>query len=163
MENYLVFTENQHFGIILYLILLGLCAVVGYCIWSFKPNPEQPTGNRIAKGILYLVFFVIVGALVSTFFMSLNTKIDNNAVYVKFAPFESEWRSYPWDAIKKCELKTYDPIKDYGGWGIRDGAYNASGDQGLLLTFNDGSQLMIGTQKPEKLKKILQKLNKLNI
>lgn len=163
MENYLVYTENQHFGIILYLVLLAVCAVIGYCLWSFKPNPDQPTGNTIAKFVLYIGCLITVGTLISTFFMSLNTKIDKEAIYVKFAPFESEWKSYPWATIKKCELKTYDPIKDYGGWGIRDGAYNASGDQGLLLTFNDGSQLMIGTQNPEGIKKVLQKLNKIKI
>lgn len=161
MENYPSYIENQHFGIVLYLVLLAVCAVIGYCIWSFKPNPDQPTGNTIAKFVLYVCCLIAVGTLISTFFMSLNTKIDSNAVYVKFTPFESEWQSYPWNTITKCELKTYDPIKDYGGWGMRDGAYNASGDKGLLLTFKDGSQLMIGTQKPEAIKIVLQQLNKL--
>lgn len=161
MENYPSYIENQHFGIVLYLVLLAVCAVIGYCIWSFKPNPDQPTGNAIAKGVLYATCLITVGALVSSFFMSLNTKIDQTGVYVRFTPFESEWQAYPWNTIAKCELKTYNPIKDYGGWGMRNGAYNASGDEGLLLTFKDGSELMIGTQKPEAIKIVLQQLNKL--
>ena len=51
-------------------------------------------------------------------------------------------------------MRSYNPIRDYGGWGIRWGtkgkAYNVSGNRGLYLEFSDGKQLLIGLQKPEE-------------
>ncbi|GIS68544.1 MAG: hypothetical protein CM1200mP8_1020 [Chloroflexota bacterium] len=44
---------------------------------------------------------------------------------------------------------------DYGGWGIRYGkngkAYNVSGDRGVLLTFKNGSRVMIGSGEVDSL------------
>jgi hypothetical protein len=44
---------------------------------------------------------------------------------------------------------------------LRMGAYNVSGNMGLLLIFKRSTSLMIGTQKHEEMKAALQKLNKL--
>jgi hypothetical protein len=49
-------------------------------------------------------------------------------------------------------VRTYRPIRDYGGWGIRYGrngkAYNVSGNRGVMLEFSHGQKLLIGSQKP---------------
>jgi hypothetical protein len=61
-------------------------------------------------------------------------------VYVRFFP----WRAklIPFRDINRCEVRTYRPIREYGGWGIRYGrngkAYNVSGDRGVQLEFIKG-------------------------
>ncbi|MHC4187375.1 MAG: hypothetical protein ACYSRQ_04200 [Planctomycetota bacterium] len=67
--------------------------------------------------------------------------------------------------LKECYIRTYRPIKEYGGWGIRYGfgesgkAYNVKGNQGLQLVFENGKRLLIGTQKP---KRLLEAVNSIN-
>jgi hypothetical protein len=67
--------------------------------------------------------------------------------------------------IEKYEVITYDPILDYGGWGIkynRHGkAYNVSGNKGLQLYLKNGKRILIGTQKESELTNFLTLINKL--
>jgi hypothetical protein len=60
------------------------------------------------------------------------------------------------------EVVKYNPISDYGGWGVRlsrnGKAFNVKGEFGLKLYFDNRKPLLIGTQKPEELKKILESL-----
>ncbi|MGI4862562.1 MAG: hypothetical protein ACRYFZ_01470 [Janthinobacterium lividum] len=55
--------------------------------------------------------------------------------------------------------RTYSPLGDYGGWGIRglpsNLAYNVWGQAGLQLIFQSGNKLLLGTQQPEELRKVL--------
>lgn len=55
-------------------------------------------------------------------------------------------------------MRTY-TFADFGGWGYRLGkwgkAYSTKGEHGVQLIMKDGSQLMIGTQKPEEVQKII--------
>lgn len=59
------------------------------------------------------------------------------------------------DSIRHSEVRTYSPLKEYGGWGIRYGsngkAYNVSGNQGVQLEFRDGKRLLVGSQLPLEL------------
>jgi len=57
--------------------------------------------------------------------------------------------------LDKVYLRKYSPIGEYGGWGFRYGAYNIKGSQGLQLKFKNGKMLLIGTQRPEELQKVL--------
>ena len=51
---------------------------------------------------------------------------------------------------------------DYGGWGIKYGlkglAYNISGNFGIQLELKSGSKILIGTQKPDEVKKLLDEI-----
>ena len=61
----------------------------------------------------------------------------------------------PLSDIALAEAVQYAPVRDYGGWGIRGTrrrrALNARGTQGVLVTRNDGTTLLVGSQKPREL------------
>ena len=79
--------------------------------------------------------------------------VRDDGLYIQFFPFSQKLISF--NNIKTCEVRTYSPIKEYGGWGIRYGkkgkAYNISGNKGVQLDFYEGQPLLIGSQKPEEL------------
>ncbi|MDQ1088364.1 hypothetical protein [Siphonobacter sp. SORGH_AS_1065] len=58
-------------------------------------------------------------------------------------------------------------MTEYGGWGLRLGlfgkgiAFNVSGNKGLQLEFIDHKKLLIGTNKPEELTKVLSEIGQL--
>ena len=63
--------------------------------------------------------------------------------------------------ISRIEVVTYRPIADFGCWGIsfgRDGerALIARGNRGVRLVLNDGTKLLIGSQRPEALARALE-------
>jgi hypothetical protein len=92
----------------------------------------------------------------------LTTVIDKIGIEYRFFPFHSSPRLIYWDMIEKYMVIKYDPLKDYGGWGIKYSkhvkAYTLSGDKGLLLYLKSGKRILIGTQKDLELMNFLSKI-----
>ena len=60
------------------------------------------------------------------------------------------------DSVRTIEVVTYRPLLDHGGWGIRSGpegerVLSARGNRGVRLVLNDGTRILIGSQRPEAL------------
>jgi hypothetical protein len=111
-------------------------------------DPPKTLGSQLIVGILTISL--------PTFFwqMRLITRITTEGIYVRFIPFHFKEQFYSWDSIESAQVRTYNPLLEYGGWGIKYGfngqgkVYNIVGDQGLQLVFKSGEKLLIGTQKP---------------
>lgn len=95
--------------------------------------------------------------------MRLDTEIRAEGIYVRFFPFQRRFRSFTWDQINDAQLRKYDPLGEFGGWGIRgtgaNKALNVSGDKGLQLFLKDGKKLLIGTRNPVAIEKALSSLH----
>ena len=80
-----------------------------------------------------------------------------NAVRLRFFPLIR--RTIPLTEIQSCEARTYRPIREYGGWGIRWGfsgmAFNVSGDRGVQLVLAGRKRLLIGSQRADELAAII--------
>lgn len=91
--------------------------------------------------------------------MTLVTEVRPEGLYIRFKMLWPE-RVIPYFQIVKAEAKTYRPIVDYGGWGVRGiapiKAFNVSGNRGVLLSMTNGQFLMIGSQRPDQLAAALQ-------
>jgi hypothetical protein len=162
MEDQSLFYEKQRFTQwwlwAFFLVMNGLFMygsfqqlVVGV---TFGDNPMNNAGLLIVT-LFFIVFTVFF------WLQAMETKVDASGIHLKFFPYHRTWKFYPWEDIAGCEVKKYSPVFDYGGWGLRNGAYNVSGNKGLLLQFKNGPKLMIGTQKPEALRTVLQQTGKL--
>jgi len=58
--------------------------------------------------------------------------------------------------IVSAEAATYDPMREFGGWGIRFGrngsrAYSMSGNRAAELSLKDGKRIVLGSRDPEPL------------
>jgi hypothetical protein len=64
-------------------------------------------------------------------------------------------RTISMDRVRKARVVQYDPVHDFGGYGMRSGkrgqAYIASGDRGVELELRDGRKILIGSQTPDQL------------
>ena len=115
-----------------------------------------------------LFFSALTLTLTSVLFaiMKLETSIDINGISVRFFPFHLKKKHFNWDQLESCSIRTYKPVIEYGGWGIRKTfsgkgtAYNVKGKVGLQLVFKNGDRLLIGTQKAEELNEVLKTLDR---
>ena len=114
----------------------------------------QPWGNQPMSDtgliVTSLITFGVSAALIWLFLiMALIVEVRDDALYIHFKPLKR--RQVAYSDIVKVEAVRYRPIMHYGGWGIRRGrngwAYNVSGDQGVRLDLQDGTDLMIGSQR----------------
>lgn len=155
----LLFQEKQSFRQIWLWLLLGvpdlifLTAVYRQLIMNipFGNNPMSDTG-LIITGLLLLLLNLFF------FMMQLRTGIHEEGIEVQFYPVHTDKRMYKWSDISEAYLREYRAISEFGGWGIRSGAYNVSGNIGLQLVFKNGDKLLIGTAKPEEMAEVLKVL-----
>ena len=73
-------------------------------------------------------------------------------------------RRVPLAQIRSATAVRFDPVAEYGGYGIRSGprglAYIAAGDRGVQIELQDGRKLLVGSQRAEELaRKIAQVRN----
>lgn len=169
-----IYTEKQKFNQIwLWLLLLfsGFIPVVilGSGLYVQLVKGEQFGNNPMSDNGLIVTFILtllLAISLVLLFATSrLTTRIDKAGIYVKFFPFHWREHHYRWQEIERYEVVKYQPIREFGGWGVRyarkSKAYNVSGNQGLRLFFKKGNQLLIGTQQSKNLTIFLERLNPL--
>ena len=123
---------------------------------------HRPFGDRPMSDILLVIFWFIFGIGLPALFLfgKLVTEVRNDGIYVRFIPFHRSFRKIAFTEVKQYEVRTYCPIMEYGGWGIRYSssgkAYNVSGKQGLQLELLNGKRLLIGSQQPEELLRAIQ-------
>jgi hypothetical protein len=148
------FKETQRFTQWwLWLVLVGSWVVLMYSLATVQPQTT----------IAYFISFV-VGMLLPILFwqMRLMTRITEEGIYVRFVPFHFNEQFYPWESIESAQVRTYSPLMEYGGWGIKYGfngqgkVFNVAGDQGLQLVFKSGEKLLIGTQKPTEIQAFIR-------
>ena len=163
--NDMLFYEKQRFTQFwIWIILLGTDAL--FLFGFFKQIIfGQPFGDKPAPDIvLILVLLLIAGITLSFAMTKLETVIEKDSIRVRFFPYQASFRKYPWSTIKKAYTRKYNPLGEYGGWGLRgfgkNRAMNVSGNQGLQLVMEDEKKLLIGTRKPEEIEEVLKKLGK---
>ncbi|HAX16006.1 MAG TPA: hypothetical protein DIV44_04265 [Leeuwenhoekiella sp.] len=120
---------------------------------------------EIASVILSIL--VILGLFLGFWYIfKLETTIDEKGITYRFVPFHIKSRFKAWSEIKSAKIRKYNPIREYGGWGYRISftkrkALTTKGRKGLQLIFNDGNELLLGTQYPEKIEALLMHYSKL--
>jgi hypothetical protein len=120
-------------------------------------------GNHPAPNWMIHLIWLLFGIGFPIFFYSLKliTEVHNDGIYIRFFPLHRKFKIYPYTEIEKYEIRTYRPIYEYGGWGIRFGhsgkAYNVSGNKGIQLLFKNKKKLLIGSLKAEEFYRAIQK------
>lgn len=155
-----VFKEQQRFTQT-WLIVLLIVSVIPAVVIIAK---EYVEGKMTVSDFL-MTLLLIIFATCFIFFFKLKTRIDEKGIYFRFFPFHFKDKFYPWQDIRKAYVRTYDPISEYGGWGLKGGffwnkkkgvAYNVSGDIGIQLELKNGKKVLIGTNRKSEAEYVLK-------
>ncbi|SDL85833.1 DUF6141 family protein [Sediminibacillus halophilus] len=129
---------------------------------------DAPIGSNPAPDAITIVFWLIFGITIPMLFglLRLIVEVHKDGIYIRFSPFHFQFKKYLLRDLHEYERITYNSLKQFGGWGIRRNAkgeiaYNLGGKQGIVLKLKDNT-VIIGTQKPEELKKLLDSVVKHN-
>ena len=166
-NNDIFFREVQQFRQkwLWFVLLASKLVVIGVFFYGLYQQLflGQPWGNRPLSDSALVIITILAGlfscGLSYLFFqLKLITEVRDNGLYIRFFPLRG--RLIPYHAIVRCEARTYHPIKEYGGWGIRYGkngkAYNISGNQGVQLELQNDKPLLIGSQRAPELAQAIQ-------
>ena len=144
-------TQPWLWGLILLVAVFSwfafVCQVFLGRQFGHNPSPD------VVLGFFVLVFGM--GIPVLFYHARLETRVEPAGVYVRFFPLQLKEVLIKAREIESFEARKYNPLLEYGGWGIRLGsggyAYNARGNKGVQLTLRDGRKIMIGSQHSEEL------------
>jgi hypothetical protein len=159
-----VFTETQRFNQWwLQLINLSLLVFLLYALyqWFFV---KEAVGNVMANdttGQLVVLFSVVITPLM-LFFIKLESAIDEIGVHYQFLPFHFSRKTIRWSEMDKCYTREYNPIREFGGWGLRGSfgknkAYNIKGNKGIQIVLKTGDKVLIGTQKKTEPQQVIDR------
>ena len=153
-----VFIENQRFNQWwLYLILA--IPLISLLIPFISKTEKVLSRNDLFEIFIPFIFLVLIYLFI--FSIQLKTRIDEKGVHYQFFPFNRKLKLILWNEIEKCCCRKYKPLLEYGGWGyrttLRSGrALNIRGNIGVQIIFKNGKKLLLGTQKQDDIKIVLE-------
>lgn len=138
METDVVYREVQRFRQWWLWALLA-----GTALFTLMLGPASVIGLIILGGVVALLYSI-----------RLQTEVRNDGIYIKMWPLHQSFRRISWSEIDHYESRQYNPLREFGGWGIRwrSGkiAYNVSGNQGIWIERTNGRSILIGSQNVEE-------------
>ncbi|WP_350291295.1 hypothetical protein [uncultured Croceitalea sp.] len=160
-----VFEEKQWFNqwwvLLLNFSVIGLLLYFMYEWYIVGENIDKiDASNYIGQTAIILMLLLIVGLML---FLRLKTSINENGIQYRFTPFHRKKRIISWKEMSECYTRKYQPITEFGGWGIKpvpkskDMAYNVKGNMGIQIKLKDGKKILIGTQKPEEAQLVINR------
>ncbi|MGH9667436.1 MAG: DUF6141 family protein [Bryobacteraceae bacterium] len=152
----LIFEEEQPFRQPRLMITLAIPPLIMalLAIWQVgfgRAWGKQTMSNAGVIGwtvFLWLVYWRLVT-------VKLITRVGGGEVSVRMRGL---WRTrrIPLERIASCEVAAFDPMRDFGGRGIRathtGKAYVAQGNRGVRLQLKTGGTVLIGSAKADDLK-----------
>ena len=121
--------------------------------------------SRYELASVILSILVVLALFLGFWYIfKLENNIDEKVITYRFVPFHYKSIFKSWQEIKSASIRKYHPIREYGGWGYRISftkrkALTTKGKKGLQLVFQDGNELLLGTQHPEKIAQLLKHYN----
>jgi hypothetical protein len=146
MEGPPLFIERQRF-LSRPLSLALLLGVLALAVWAVTSSG----GLRLPE---WVPLIVGVGLTLLFHLLELTVTVRPSEIDIRFRPLTR--RRIPHAEVRSCEARTYRPLREYGGWGVRRGwkggwAFNVRGNRGVQLVLADGTSILVGSQRADEL------------
>jgi hypothetical protein len=162
----LYYYECQHINRIFVLVIIIPCSV-GMMIFGGSALYEQlilgiPFGDEPMSDaglVFFMIFALLFRSAISWLLLAakLELKVEKMRVGYRFFPFLRGWKYIAKEKIESWTVGKYFAL----GYGIHFGfkytTLNAKGNMALHLQLKKSRPLRIGTQKPDELRRIMQK------
>ena len=156
-----LFSEEQRMRQIWIWLLVGMVAVISWVAFVHQIMFDDPFGTRPAPNFIVWLILAIFGIGLPwlMYSLKLTTRLERSRLVIRFRPLLT--REFPLEEITSCEARTYRPLREFGGWGIRFSpkygrAYNMSGNRGVQLHLSNDRRVLIGSQRADELARLIK-------
>ena len=141
------FREVQYFSWWVYVLLLGVGLVLA-------------RAYRASGSGLPLAFIALI-VILTTLFLRLETLVSEKELVVRFGWLPVVKKRILLTEITRVEASSYQPLRDFGGWGWRFGqggvqAFTTKGSAGVFLWLQDGKRYLVGSPRSGELAQALR-------
>lgn len=156
MASPLIFSEQQIFIKHWWtLLVLPIGLVAGVAALQYTGKLPQKEFSWLGVAIVILVALLLIT-------LRLHTRLDSTGIHYRMTPLHLRWQHISWAETSRAYVREYDPLGEYGGWGIKgfasNRAYNVAGSSGLQLELQNAKRILLGTQQPEALRQFIAQL-----
>lgn len=152
----MLFSEEQRMTEPKIIIPVVIGALLTPIVLYYALTKIKSTDVAAVIAVVLGIELIVYGLMFGT---KMVTEVRPSDITVSAWPLSFLRRSIPLDQIRTCEARTYSPLGEYGGWGIRYGragkAYNMRGNRGVQLVLASGERLLIGSQKADELAAVI--------
>lgn len=171
--NKVLFKEEQQFRQWWWIVLILGATVPSmimciYALYQQTVRGIQVGDSPAPNGVLIIVLIFLFIMLWGYFSLKLEVWIDQDGIHYRFFPLIRKNKLISKAEIQRYEIRKYNPIIDYGGWGVRLGfgrkwqrAYNVSGNIGLQLYLTSRKKVLFGTQRSQAILYAMEEMMKL--
>jgi len=163
------YKESQKFTQIWIWILLAVTIVpaAGFMTYGLLsqlltgvPWGDEPISDVGLTIMTVLIWVILGGIFVILLSAELKFEIRDKAIYYRFTILSPKLKKVKLEDLENWQVRKFG-FFEYGGYGVRHKirkttAFIVSGRMGLELNLKSGKTIMIGTQKPEEVKKAMQ-------
>ena len=113
------------------------------------------------------IYYIVVGFAIPLlfYFLELRVFVTTEGLFFQFFPLHFKKQIIKREEIKKFEALKYNPLVDYGGWGVKYGlkgkAYNVSGNLGVKIFLKNGTNILFGSQNHKDFEQALKQMLKI--
>ncbi len=108
---------------------------------------------------LAVMLIAIIGLLLSLW-NGMRVSVSPSKISVRLGMFNWKLLELSPDQIVSAEVMHFNPLRDFGGWGIRFSrskkGFFFEGNQGVLITPKKGMPVLIGSNQPQELLQAVQ-------
>jgi hypothetical protein len=147
-------------------LLIPPCAMLGLLIWQVvlgHPWGKPPVSNGNIIGWTVFLWLVYVRLITVRLVIEVRSEVRGaGRAGELIAGLRGLWRArhVALSDIQSAETISFDPARDYGGYGIRSNrsetAYVAAGGEGVRVKLKTGAALVLGSRQAGELARILR-------
>lgn len=155
MHSGAVFHEVQKFPLrrTAVAVIIPPCAMLGLLIYQVvlgHPWGKHPMSNASVIGWTVFLWALYVRLLT----VRLGTDVRDGQLILAMRGMWRRWR-FPLADISSVETISFDPVRDFGGFGIRSRraatSYIASSNEGVMVRLSNGKTVVVGSERPAEL------------
>ena len=163
-----LFEEKQYFRRtwLLYVVLATTIPIALLLIYGMyqqlvlgQPFGNNPMSDEQMRWLMPLFILIVLTTPAYFAVAYLYIAVTDKDMRIKFFPLKT--KIIPFEEIVASNIRKYDALKEYGGWGVRycgklKKAYIVDGEYGVELLLRDGQSILLSTRHPEEFAKALQ-------
>ena len=164
------FKEEQRLGqwkiwIVLMMVNLAVLGTLLKILYERFALHKTLDTLPISEGYVMIISLLSVSILllanVILYLSKLEVKIDRHQLSYRYPPYVNSWKRVKKEELKAAYMRKYDPVGEFGGWGYKvhfrknNQGLSTHGNVGLQLVFVNGKKILLGTQKPDVLEKVM--------
>lgn len=170
-EKILFFEEerfNQKWNLFLITpVCVGFILFQIYSLYSQLILKKPVGSDPLSDTWLILMSFLVIPLMIFLIWLfsvtKLTVQVDSEKILIRFYPMVK--REVLLSDIKSFEIKEFNPIIDFGGWGLRYSirwkttGYIMKGKVGVHIHLKNGKNLLISSERANELFRVLKEIS----